>query len=126
MSYFVLLLSLMLAALPARAQPPVELQSGRGLLCDSAAQIERFMAVFAGDADAAVAIVNAEAEKTNACGVDDVLYRREQELGTVKHGEEVYRVVQISVIGVQRAGRVIPLPLPQTQFTIVKIKSHGA
>src|SRR5262245_59109572 len=59
------------AALPARAH---EVETGTVMVCDTQKQVERFVALFEGDAQAAISAVNAEEQDPTACAVLEVAY----------------------------------------------------
>jgi hypothetical protein len=63
---FLLLPSLLVLGLPARAD---EIQLGTGPVCDVQQQVEPFVALYGGDAEAATGIVNTEAHNPRACAV---------------------------------------------------------
>lgn len=51
-----------------------KLQIGRGLICNTQQQAERYVTLFDGDSDQAVEKVNTEANDNNACAVADVAF----------------------------------------------------
>src|ERR1700733_8869110 len=73
------LLALLAAPLGAPAQaadvPDVAgYEVGQSLVCDTQGQVERFVALFSGDAKSAIRVVNAEAHNDSACAIVNVAY----------------------------------------------------
>ncbi len=62
------LLSLLLCS-PARAQ---KIEVGTGIFCDTQKQVERFVALFDGDARTAMNAVNAEENDPTACVIGTI------------------------------------------------------
>lgn len=99
-----------------------DIQVGRGIICDTKEQAERFVAIFKGNSSDALMSVNAEAHQDNACAVAAIAYVSGEVSATARTGEgEAFRVLKILVLGV-----VTPLGLqrvsPFPQFTIQKIQ----
>jgi hypothetical protein len=65
---FIALLAVLAAPLCPAAQP-TEYEVGASLVCDTQSQAERFVALFAGDAQAAIDAVNAEEHDPTACAL---------------------------------------------------------
>ena len=83
---------------PVRAadEEAVDYETGKALICDTRAQAERFVALFNGDAPAAVGVVNAEQHDPTACAIANVAYVRGPSLG--------YLAPQFVQIGLHRCG----------------------
>jgi hypothetical protein len=97
-------LSLLMAA-PAQAQDVghERLETETSLFCDTPQQVERFVSLFNGDsisAEAAIATINAESERPDACVIATAAYRRAGTVLTVKNGDAAFDVVRIVVLGV--------------------------
>ena len=92
-----------LFAIPAQAQqqsgPQQEVRVGTSVICDTQQQMERFVAVFDGDADAALATVNKEAGDPNACGVATMAYVVGGELSKARNKEGTFQIVKVVVVG---------------------------
>jgi len=88
---------------PALAQqqpgPQQEVRVGTSVICDTQQQMERFVAVFDGNADAALATVNKEAGDPNACGVATMAYVVGGELGKARNKEGTFQIVKVVVVG---------------------------
>ena len=65
------LITLMLACLPVRAEEEMEfdVDIDTKLICDTQKQVERFVALFTGDVGAALHAVNSEQDNPTACDV---------------------------------------------------------
>ena len=62
----ILLSFFLFLAVPARAQ---EVEVGTNLICDTQEQVERFVALYDGNAQAAISAVNAAEHNPTACGM---------------------------------------------------------
>jgi hypothetical protein len=99
-----LLPSLILLCVPAQAQ---EIELGPGLVCDTQEQVERFVALYDGNAQAAMTAVNAEEHDPSACGLANIAFVRGHQLATARHKDTTFNIVQILVVGVaNEVGRV--------------------
>jgi hypothetical protein len=85
------------AFIPARAQ---EIEVGRGVVCDTQKQVERFVALLSDDAEMAVEAVNKEEKDPTACVVATIAYVRGREVAMARNRTTAYRVVRILVLGV--------------------------
>ena len=81
----------------ARAQ---EVEIGTGIVCDTQKQMERFVALFHGEAEAAVKAVNAEEDDPNACMVGTLAYVRGPDVATARTRDATFQIVRILVIGI--------------------------
>src|SRR5262249_51629581 len=66
---------------PAQAS---DYEVGTSLVCDTQGQVERFVALFNGDAQAAIRVVNAEEANPNACAIMNVAYMRGMQVGMAR------------------------------------------
>jgi hypothetical protein len=87
----------LLLGLPARAQ---EIEVGTNLICDTQEQVERFVALFDGDAQSAVNSVNAAEHDPAACAVSTMAYVRGPQLATARNKDIAFQIVPILVLGV--------------------------
>lgn len=94
---------------------------GRGIICDTQEQMERYVAVFKGNSRDALTTVNTEAKKEDACAAAVVAYLAGDTAATARNNDgEAFRVLKILVLGVvtdMGVQQVAPFP----QFTIMKI-----
>jgi hypothetical protein len=120
---FVLLLALLacLVSAPVRAS---EYEVDTSLVCDTQAQVERFAAVFAGDAQDAIRIVNAEQQNPSACLVEDVAYMRGTQLGMIRHGDSAFEIVRILVIGIETENGILPVR-PSVYFSLFSVNEYA-
>jgi hypothetical protein len=81
---------------PAAQAQEVEL--GTSLICNTEKQVERFIALYDGDAQAAVNAVNSE--DPTACGFVNTAYVRGRQLATARNKEIAFGVVEILVLGI--------------------------
>ena len=107
----------------AKAQ---DIQAGVGLVCDTQAQVERFIAVLDNDPQVAIEQVNAEAGVKNACIVAGVYYIRGKEARRVMHKGNGFVVIQILVLGVQTPQGPRMLPEPVVWFSFEKTSDREA
>jgi hypothetical protein len=94
---------------------------GRGIICDTQEQMERYVAVFKGDMKAALTTVNTEAKKEDACAAAAIAFLAGETATTARNNDgEAYKVLRILVLGVvtdMGLQQVAPFP----QFTIMRI-----
>jgi hypothetical protein len=111
------------AALCAPAQAS-DYEVGTSLVCDTQSQAERFVVVFAGDAQAAVAAVNAEQHNPTACALINVAYLRGAHIGMARHGENAFEIVRILVVGIDTA-HGIQAVRPAAYFSLFGVKEYA-
>ena len=97
---------------------------GSVLFCDTKAQAERFVTLFAGDAEAAVIAVNAEVQNPTACALMDVAFMRGSQVGTVRHADNTFEIVRILVVGLSTTSGVKPVR-PAAYFSLFSVKEYG-
>jgi hypothetical protein len=97
---------------------------GASLVCDTQRQVERFVALFNGDAQAAIGGVNAEAEDPTACAIMNVAYMRGTQLGTARHGDNAFEVIRILVVGVETGNGMHPVR-PAAYFSLIEVKEYA-
>ena len=117
----VVLPSLLLLGFPAQAQENAqEIEVGTNLVCDTEAQVERFVALFNGDPQAAVDGVNAEAHDPKACAVSTIAYMRGPQLATARNKDTAFQVVKILVVGVVTPSGLEPVT-PAAFFSLFEV-----
>lgn len=79
-----------------------DLSVGRGVVCDTAQQVERFTALVGElrDVEKSIRTVNAEAENPEACGLLLAAFVRGNEVGEVRSGTNTAKVVEITILAV--------------------------
>ena len=119
----VLLFALLLTPFYALAQA-VDYEVGASLLCDTRAQVERFVAVFSGDAQAAIRVVNTEEQNPSACAIMNVAYVRGPQIGMARHGGSAFEIARILVVGIETEDdlRVVR---PAVFFSLFGIKEYA-
>jgi hypothetical protein len=117
------LLALLAAPFCAPAQAS-DYEIGASLVCDTKAQVERFVALFNGDAQAAVTVVNAEAKDPTACAVMNVAYMRGAQLGMARHGDSAFEIVRILVVGIETGDGLRPVR-PAAYFSLIGVKEYA-
>jgi hypothetical protein len=118
-------LALLLALLatlgaPARA---ADYEVGTSLLCDTMEQTERFVALFNGDAEAAVVAVNTEEQDPTACALMNVAYLRGSQIAMARHGDHAFEIVRILVVGILTETDVKPVR-PAAYFSLFGVKEY--
>jgi invasion protein IalB len=102
----VLALSLFAAATPAAAQqapgqaPDKQVEYGATVICDTQAQMERFVALFDGDANRAMDQVNTEESNPTACIGATMAFMRGGELSKASNAQGTYKIIQVLVFGI--------------------------
>ncbi len=110
---------------PVRAEDQaVDYEVGKALICDTQAQAERFVALFHGDAPAAIGFVNAEQHDPTACAIVNVTYVRGPSLGTARNREDAFEIVRILVVGVQSENAMRPVR-PAAYFSLLRVKEFA-
>jgi hypothetical protein len=84
---------------PAPAQE-MEVEVGTRLICDTQEQVERFVALYDGDAERTVERVNGAVHDPSACSVSTMAYVRGTQLGTARNKDSAFEIAPILVLGV--------------------------
>jgi hypothetical protein len=92
----VALLSLV-TSMPVQAQN-IEVRSG--IFCDTQKHVEQFVALFDGNADAAINAVNVEEKNAGACVGGTIAFIRGPEIATARIWNMTFRIFQVTVVGV--------------------------
>ncbi len=116
---FALLASLLYA--PAHAS---NYAVGTCLVCDTQAQVERFVALFSGDAQAAIRVVNAEEQNPSACVIMNVAYMRGTQIRMARHGDSAFEIVRILVIGIETDNSILPVR-PRVYFSLFGVVEYA-
>jgi hypothetical protein len=123
MSYIiqVALLSVLLCS-SVQAQ---EIEVGTGIVCDTQKQMERFVALFHEDADAAVKAVNAEEDDPNACVFGTIAYVRGPDIATARAPNATFQIVRVLVVGIfTQAG--FQATIPAAFFSVERVEERAA
>ena len=105
---------------PVHAQ---ELFTGSGIICDTREQVERYVAIYDGNAENTIELVNAEANSKSACGEAQVVYEAVKEVGHIRIDHSLGKIVQLTVVGIGRNG-IWDVVEPHTQFTIFMVSGQ--
>jgi hypothetical protein len=122
-SYFVSLFLLLAAPVCTSAQAS-GYQVARSLVCHTQQQVERFVALFTGDAQAALRFVNTEENNPTACAIMNVAFLRGAQVGTAPHGESAFRIIRILVVGIDNGNGVRPVR-PAAHFSLFLVKEYA-
>jgi hypothetical protein len=107
---------------PAHAADAADYEVASSLVCDTQEQVERFVALFAGDAQAAIRVVNAE--QKNACAMMNIAFVRGNQLGTARHGDNAFHITHILVIGVENGNGIQPVQ-PAAYYSAFGVKEYA-
>jgi len=94
-------------------------------VCDTRQQVERFVALYDGDFDAAVSAVNAEVQDQSACSTASMAYLVSPPLATERPKDVTFQIVQIFVVGVITKDGVAPVE-PTKLFSVLKVDEREA
>ena len=112
----------LLTAVPPRAET-VEVETG--VFCDTQQQMERYVALFSGDIQAALNAVNMEENDPTACVYGTIAYIRGPEIATARNSKETYHIVKVIVVGfMTHSGFRASVPAPS--FSVEKIDERPA
>jgi hypothetical protein len=114
-------LLLLLLGTPAHAQ---EVQVDTSLVCDTQAQVERFIALYDGDVSTAVEAVNTEAHDPTACAVTTAAFVRGRRLAMTRKKEGPFEIVEILVLGVVTPDGLKPVE-PTASFSLFPVEEIG-
>jgi hypothetical protein len=104
------------------AQAQVEV--GTGIVCDTQKQMERFVALFHGEAKAAVKAVNAEEGDPDACLVGTIAYVRGPDIGTARTQDATFQIVRVLVVGIlTEAG--FRATVPAAFFSVERVEERA-
>jgi hypothetical protein len=117
----VLLSLLLLLNFPARAQG---VEVGTSLICDTQAQVERYISLYDGDAESTVNSVNAAEHDPTACAVAPMAYVRGRQLAKARNKDTTFQIVPILVLGVVTEAGVKTLP-PAPYFSVIVVEEIG-
>lgn len=115
------LLLLLLLLLPAQAQ---EVEVGTGLICDTQEQVERFVALYDGDAQSTAEKVNAAEHSPTACVVSAMAYVRGRKLALARNKDAAFQIVPILVLGIVTEDGVESVN-PEAFFSAIEIEEIG-
>jgi hypothetical protein len=98
---------------------------GTGIVCDTQRQMERFVALFDGNADAAVKAVNAEENDPNACVFGTIAFVRGPDIATARTQSATFQIVRVIVVGILTdAG--FRATVPASFFSVERVDERAA
>jgi hypothetical protein len=97
---------------------------GASLICDTQGQVERFVALFTGDEQAAIRVVNAEEKNASACAIMNVAYMRGAQIGMARHGDNAFEIIRILVVGIETGNGIRPVR-PAAYFSLFGVKEYA-
>jgi hypothetical protein len=104
-------------------KPAGDIHVGQGVVCDTAAQVERFTTLMdeSSDMEKAITAVNTEAENPRACGMVLAAFVRGEEVGEVRKDNRAMKVVEITILAVP-VGDKWHFVTPLKQYTAIAPK----
>jgi hypothetical protein len=115
-----------LLGVSARAQNvEVNVQTGTAIVCDTQQQMERFVALFHGDEEAALKAVDAEGSDPKACGYVDIAYVRGAAVETARSPEATFNIVEVLVVGVMTQSG-LKATVPAVLFSVERVNERVA
>ena len=96
------------------------LEVGIGLICNSAAQVERYLALHVKDEspDEAIKVVNAEVQDPNACALAAIAFVRGEEGKSVPAPGGLMKITQVMILATQTPAGWQRVP-PIVQYTAI-------
>jgi len=116
--------SALLAWLLCTSARAADYEVGVSLACDTQPQVERFVALFTGDAQAAIGAINAEEQNPSACVIRNVAYMRGTKVGMARHGDRAFVIVRILVVGIKTYRGIHPVR-PSVHFSLFGVKEYA-
>jgi hypothetical protein len=113
------LLALLICS-PARAE---EYEHGTALICDNQRQVERYVALYKGEEQAAIDAVNAEEHDPTACALATVAFMRGPGIGTARNKDNAFQIVRILVLGVETPDGLRPVK-PSAYFSAFEVVEY--
>jgi hypothetical protein len=114
----------LLAAPFCASSQAADYEVASSLVCDTQEQVERFVALFAGNAQAAIRVVNAEQKNPTACAMMNVAFMRGNQLGTARQGDNAFQITHILVIGIEN-GNGIQAVQPAAYYSAFGVKEYA-
>jgi hypothetical protein len=100
-----------------------EIGVGTGIICDTAEQTARYVALLEHDADQALKTVNSE-NSSSSCTMARIAFIRGKEVARARAKNSPVSIVEIFVVGIVTPlgiDRIPPLP----QFTLFPVEEHA-
>jgi hypothetical protein len=97
---------------------------GTSVICDTQKQMEQFVSVLDQDPTQALQSVNADAKKSDACGIATIAYLPGKELDTVRSKDQAFRIVHVLVVGIGN-GSEFKSVSPSAFYSLVQVDEIG-
>jgi hypothetical protein len=94
-----------------------DVATGSGLICDTREQIERYVAMYDGNPQRTIELVNEQSNSKSACGLAQIAYQRAEEIADIRVNHARGKIVQLTIVGINYSG-IWQGTRPYTQFTI--------
>jgi hypothetical protein len=99
-----------------------EVELGPSLICDTEKQVERFIALYDGDAQAAISAVNSEVHDPTACGLVNTAYVRGRQLAMARNKDTTFGVVEVLVLGIIDEEGSVESVTPAVFYSLVAVE----
>jgi hypothetical protein len=94
----------------AKFEGTVSYEVGDALICETQQQVERYIAHYSGDREAAIRAVNREEGDRRACGVVTAAFVRGPHIEAASHGDMAFEILRILVVGMNTASGIRAVP----------------
>ena len=102
-----------------------QVEVSTSLVCETAAQVERVIAVYDADMHSAAEQIDAEEHDPHACVVSAIAYIRGPELRTARKGNVSFQIAPILIVGVMTPGGIRSVT-PVRQFSLFEVDERTA
>ena len=99
------------------------MEVGDVLVCDTQEQVERYVAHYHGDNEAAVRAVNREENDPSACGVATAAFVRGPQMATARAENMAFEIIRILVLGIDSQDGFRPVQ-PAPYFTAFGVTEY--
>ena len=110
-------------ALEKRGLDERNIEVGDVLVCDTQEQVERYVAHYHGDNEAAVRAVNREENDPRACGVATAAFVRGPQMATARAENMAFEIIRILVLGIDSQDGFRPVQ-PAPYFTAFGVTEY--
>jgi hypothetical protein len=100
-----------------------DLEFGPVLVCDTQEQVERYIALYQGDQDAAVRAVNQEQSDPRACGVVNASFVKGPHIAAASRANMAFEILRILVVGIDGPFGLRPVN-PAAYFTALGVTEY--
>jgi hypothetical protein len=119
-----LVLSVGVSGTPARSEGG-RLAAGRGLVCDTAAEVAAFVGA-SPEENVAVALARVNGRfGIGSCSIMTSVFRRCEQADTAMIADGIVRITRIEILGVTNGGALVRLKQPRVQYTPIFEKAES-